>query len=84
MTIKQGHGDHPLCVQFSVDLNTVPDSIVAIEWDLNNNGIIDSRLQNPEFTYSKPGVYSIRIKVFTLPSSASKVYTDVLELHTKF
>lgn len=69
INIIPGDGELPITVQFSVDLSTVPDSIVAFEWDLDNNGIIDSRLQNPEFTYSKAGIYSIRIKVFTLSSN---------------
>ncbi|MCK5344087.1 MAG: PKD domain-containing protein, partial [Candidatus Heimdallarchaeota archaeon] len=83
INIIPGDGELPITVQFSVDLSTVPDSIVSFEWDLDNNGIIDSRLQNPEFTYSKAGIYSIRIKVFTVSSAASKVFKDVLELHTK-
>ncbi|OQX03625.1 MAG: hypothetical protein BWK80_55285 [Desulfobacteraceae bacterium IS3] len=32
-------------------------------WDFNNDGSIDSREQNPSYTYNQPGNYSVKLKV---------------------
>lgn len=80
VTLDPDSGNVPLTVQFYVDLNTVPDSIVAFEWDFTNNGEIDSREQNPEFTYLEAGIYSVKLCVFTLTDSASKVFNDMVEV----
>jgi outer membrane protein assembly factor BamB len=32
-------------------------------WDFNNDGIIDSTLQNPTYSYTTPGVYSVKLVV---------------------
>ncbi len=80
VTLEPDTGNIPLTVQFYVDLNTVPDSIVEFEWDFTNNGVIDSREQNPEFTYLEAGIYSVRLSVFTLTDSATRVLKDIVEV----
>ena len=42
--------------------------------------MIDSREQNPEFTYLEAGIYSIRLSVFTLTDSATRVFKDMVEV----
>jgi len=32
-------------------------------WDFDNNGIVDSTEQNPSYTYSKPGTYTVSLSV---------------------
>lgn len=32
-------------------------------WDFNNDGIVDSTLQNPAYSYTTPGVYSVKLVV---------------------
>ena len=54
------NGYEPLIVQFS-DLST--GNITIWEWDFENDGIIDSWLQNPEYTYTVPGVFSVFLNV---------------------
>lgn len=37
---------------------------ITWEWDFNNDGIIDSYIQNPTFTYNQPGIYSVALTVY--------------------
>jgi PKD repeat protein len=53
-------GDTPLTVQF-FDLST--GDISSWEWDFNNDGTIDSTEQNPVYTYTQSGYYSVRLSV---------------------
>ncbi len=52
-------GDAPFTVQFQ-DLST--NSPTSWEWDFTNDGVVDSTLQNPSYTYSTPGTYNVRLK----------------------
>lgn len=54
-------GIAPLTVKFT-DISL--GAITKREWDFNNDGIIDSYQQNPVYTYSEPGVYSVRLTVY--------------------
>jgi PKD repeat protein len=53
-------GDVPLTVQF-YDMST--GYITSWAWDFNNDGSIDSNEQNPVFTYTEAGRYSVRLSV---------------------
>ncbi len=53
-------GVSPLTVTFS-DLST--NNPTSWSWDFQNDGVVDSASQNPSFTYSTPGVYSVRLSV---------------------
>lgn len=54
------NGIAPFTVQFQ-DLTT--NSPTSWEWDFTNDGEVDSTLQNPTYSYTTPGVYSVRLKV---------------------
>jgi hypothetical protein len=54
-------GTTPLAVQFT-DLSSGED-IWSWEWDFNDDGIIDSYEQNPEYTYQDTGSYTVRLKI---------------------
>jgi parallel beta-helix repeat protein/YD repeat-containing protein len=61
-------GIAPLTVQFT-DESTVDIDIfswVFWEWDFNNDGSIDSREQNPCWTYSNAGRYTVKLTVTVL------------------
>jgi formylglycine-generating enzyme required for sulfatase activity len=45
-------------VQFTDTSTTNP---TMWQWDFNNDGLIDSTVQNPTFTYTQNGVYSVRL-----------------------
>jgi uncharacterized protein (TIGR02145 family) len=50
----------PLTVQFT-DLSE--GNIISWQWDFNNDGTIDSEEQNPEWTYTESGTYSVSLTV---------------------
>ena len=54
-------GSVPLTVQFT-DLSSGED-IQSWEWDFDNDGIIDSYVQNPEFTYQYTGYHSVKLRI---------------------
>ena len=56
------HGHAPLTVQFS-DLSNSIEPLFSWEWDFENDGIVDSHEQNPEWTFDEPGKYSVYLKV---------------------
>ncbi|MFQ6098177.1 MAG: FAD-dependent oxidoreductase, partial [Armatimonadota bacterium] len=45
------------------DASTDDRGIVRWEWDLDGNGEVDSREQNPTHTYRLGGVYRVRLRV---------------------
>ena len=54
----------PMIVQFtdlSIDRNT--RDIISWEWDFNDDGINDSNEQNPQFTFTEAGYYTISLTV---------------------
>jgi C1A family cysteine protease/PKD repeat protein len=52
-------GTYPLTVRFT-DLSK---DAFSWEWDLNGDGITDSTLKNPTYTYSSYGNYTVSLKV---------------------
>jgi hypothetical protein len=61
-------GVAPLTVSFT-DLSTNQPTSWA--WDFQDDGVVDSTSQNPTFTYSAPGVYSVRLTVRNTAGSDS-------------
>jgi PKD repeat protein len=59
-------GEEQLTVQFS-DLSIADHSnpVTAWEWDFNNDGTIDATDENPSFTYTQIGDYSVKLVVST-------------------
>jgi len=54
-------GAAPLNVQFTD--TSVGQNITGWAWDFNNDGIIDSTVQNPTMVYTKPGNYTADLTV---------------------
>jgi parallel beta-helix repeat protein len=60
-TVNTVLGSPPLTVHFT-DLSHSPNTnIVAWLWDFDNNGTIDSYVQNPTYIYEEEGVYSVSL-----------------------
>ena len=57
-TVAPPNGAAPLSVTFT---DTSTQSPTAWQWDFENDGTIDSTLQNPTFAYATPGVYAVRL-----------------------
>jgi PKD repeat protein len=70
-------GTAPLDVQFT-DHST--GTITSYAWDFTNDGIIDSTLQNPGYTYPSKGTYSVRLNVSGPGGSDSRVRTDYISV----
>ncbi len=62
-------GDAPLTVQFT-DLSSNADTR---EWDFDNDGVTDSTEQDPEYTYSVAGVYTVSLTVANPDGSDEEV-----------
>ena len=54
-------GTAPLAVKFTdASTGTAP---LSYSWDFDNNGVTDSTLQNPTYTYSAAGTYTANLTV---------------------
>ncbi|WP_281085411.1 PKD domain-containing protein, partial [Methanosarcina acetivorans] len=71
-------GDNPLIVQFT-DQSTsgIP---ISWAWDFNNDGSIDSIEQNPRYTYTIPGNYTVNLTVTNSQGSDSEVKADYISV----
>ncbi len=56
-------GYAPLEVSFTNESQPGTNPITSWEWDFDDNGVIDSYEQNPTYTYTEVGDYSIRLTV---------------------
>ena len=54
-------GNAPLTVKFNDNSKTNIDNI-NYQWDFDNDGTIDSDLQNPEFTFHSAGNYTVKVE----------------------
>ncbi len=71
-------GAPPLSVQFT-DTST-GTGIAAWSWDFNNDTIIDSTSQNPTYTYTQPGTYSVNLTVTGTYGKDSEVKTSCINV----
>jgi PKD repeat protein len=53
-------GQAPLNIQFADESTGNPSTW---RWDFQNDGVYDAEIQNPTFTYEKPGIYSVKLLV---------------------
>jgi PKD repeat protein len=68
-------GPSPFTVRFT-DQSTGPPTSWA--WDFNNDGVIDSTLQNPTYTYNTPGTYTVTLAVSNVAGSDSETKTGYI------
>ena len=71
-------GTAPLNVQFT-DAST--GSPTSWAWDFDNNGTVDSTVQNPSHSYSVPGVYSVKLTVANAVGSNSLTKTNYITVN---
>ena len=69
------YGDAPLTVDFT-DAST--GTISSYAWDFDNDGVIDSTEQNPEYIYTVPGIYTVNLTVVGPGGSDDEVKTDYI------
>ncbi|MEE4257759.1 MAG: T9SS type A sorting domain-containing protein [Bacteroidales bacterium] len=80
ISCSRDSGHVPMNVKFSLDLSTVPVPIEAVEWDLDNDGEVDSYNLDPEFTYLEEGSYTVALKVFSAGDSATWIWEDFISV----
>ena len=77
-------GATPLNVQFTpIATSGAPGGILTYIWDFDNDGIPDSAVPNPSFTYTTCGTYSVNLQIVDANgvTSATKldfIVTDVV------
>jgi PGF-pre-PGF domain-containing protein len=74
-TANATSGEAPLAVAFTdVSMGTV----TSWAWDFENDGTIDSTEQNPSYTYTTAGTYTVNLTVTNAGGSNSAVKTDYI------
>ncbi|AKB51197.1 cell surface protein [Methanosarcina barkeri str. Wiesmoor] len=68
-------GTAPMTVEFT-DIST--GSPTGWQWDFNDDGIIDSTEQNPIYTYSTVGNYTVNLTVVNADGNDSEVKTEYI------
>ncbi len=66
-------GSAPLTVQFTDLSISQPNPIISWEWDFDNNGTVDATTQNPSWTYTDFGFYSVKLTVSDGTNTASEL-----------
>ena len=56
-------GEAPLTVNF-IDTSTSEQEIISWKWDFDNDGTIDSFVQNPTYVYHNPGQYTVKLEAY--------------------
>jgi PKD repeat protein len=72
-----GHRD--LEVQFT-DNSNLNEPITSWAWDFNNDGTTDSDEQNPVWTYSEPGIYTVNLEVQTASITKTIIYENYIKV----
>ncbi|WP_177187943.1 PKD domain-containing protein [Methanolobus profundi] len=69
-------GDDPLTVKFT----DATKGAVSWEWDLDNDGTVDSTEQNPVHTYASSGDYSVKLTAYGNGNSDSVVKSNYISV----
>ncbi len=72
-------GTAPLTVQFSDD--STGSGPLTYAWDFDNDGIIDSTIQNPSFTFATAGTYTVNLTVTNSPGSDAVLKTSFITVN---
>ncbi len=70
-------GSSPLTVNF-ID-ETIGEPILW-SWDFDNDGVVDSYVQNPQWIYSEPGLYSVSLTVYNSQYNTIETKIDYIEV----
>lgn len=76
-------GSPPLNAAFTDDSASTAGAIVSWAWDFDNNGTIDSVLQDPAFSYSSPGLYTVSLTVTdTVGNTDTEIKADYIRVES--
>jgi PKD repeat protein len=68
-------GDAPLTVNFT---DTSTGNVSSYSWDFDNDGTVDSTEQNPIYTYTAAGNYTVNLTVSNADGNDFEVKTDYI------
>jgi len=68
----------PLDVQFTD--NSYPN-MISWEWDFDNDGEVDSYEQNPSFTYTQPGFYTVLLTVNDEANEVVEIKNNYIQVY---
>jgi len=69
-------GEVPLKVQFT---DQSVGEVDQWQWDFDNDGVVDSVLQNPRYIYNEPGIYTVGLTVSNSGGSDYEKKIDFVE-----
>jgi len=69
-------GTAPLTIQFT---DQSAGSPASWEWDFNNDGVVDSHIQNPSFTFNTGGCYTVKLIVSRPGITDTLVKTNLIK-----
>jgi len=72
------NGQAPLTVHFTDLSISQPNPIISWQWDFNNDGTVDATDQNPTWTYTEFGFYSVKLTVSDGTNTAFKLKTNYI------
>lgn len=70
-------GPKDLTVNFT-DMSLPTGGIMVWEWDFNNDNIVDSYEQNPSYTFTQEGTYSVKLKISDGTNDLTTTRTDFI------
>lgn len=76
-------GSYPASIQFT-DLSVCNPACTNWAWDLNNDGNIESLAQDPFYTYTYPGVYTVKLLVSNGINTGTKVRVNYVTIGPVF
>ncbi len=80
----QTGGEGPLTVQFQDESTALVGEINAWAWDFNGDGETDATGQNPEYTFTEPGAYSVTLTVTHGESEYSETRENYIIVNSGF
>ncbi len=72
------------CDSLTVQFTDLSSGALTWEWDFNDDGITDSQEQNPVYTFSEGGQYSITLRINNSISHTKTNYISVLAVDSVF
>ncbi|MBN1339441.1 MAG: PKD domain-containing protein [Bacteroidales bacterium] len=76
-TMDKKIANAPIYVHFYDTSEILYTQVASWKWDFNNDGVVDSQVQNPSWTYQEPGLYSVTLMIFDVTGLFSDTLTKL-------
>jgi len=78
-TLNHNSGHAPLSVSFN-NISQDLISFTQFAWDFNGDDIVDSYEENPVYTYTTPGIYTVKLSVTNENHTLSRCYENMVSV----